>query len=186
MLHAIAQVAFVAVQAQAEGHIVEDAHRERVGLLEHHADIAAHYNRVDALAVDILPKKVHMAFETEALHQVIHTVQATQHGTLAAARRADETGDLVFPDRHMAVTHGHEVTVENLVELAVHDDGGFADHGSGSLRSGYVQVGCSLSQYLGLPKTRLKMLMTSTIITSTSEAAQASSSWLSNGMPEKL
>ncbi|MNI88238.1 hypothetical protein D3C73_1455160 [compost metagenome] len=65
-----------------------------------------------------------MAFETEASHQVVHAVEAAQHGTFAAARRTDETGDLVLFNRHMAVTHGHEVTVENLVELAVHDHRG--------------------------------------------------------------
>ncbi len=80
-----------------------------------------------------------MAFEAEALHQVVHAVEATQHGALAAAGRPDETGDLVLADRHMAVANGHEIAVEDLVQLAVHDDGGFADHGSGFWRSGYVQ-----------------------------------------------
>ena len=133
VLHAVAQVALVAIEAQAERDVVENAHRERVGLLEHHADVTAHHHRVDALAVDILAEEVHMALETEALDQVVHAVEAAQHGALAATGRADEAGDLVLLDRHMAVAHGQEVAVENLVQLAVHDHGGV-----GLERGGYL------------------------------------------------
>ena len=60
-----------------------------------------------------------MALEAEAIDQVVHPVEAAQHGALAAARRADEAGDLALLDRHMAVAHGQEVAVEDLVDLAV-------------------------------------------------------------------
>ncbi|MNR06234.1 hypothetical protein D3C85_1222980 [compost metagenome] len=93
-------------------------------MLKHHPDIAAHDHWIHALAIDVLPEEMHMALETKAFYQIIHPVEAAQHRALAAARRTDEPGDLVFFDRHMAVTHGHEVAVENLVQLAVHDHRG--------------------------------------------------------------
>jgi len=53
--------------------------------LKHHADVATHDHRIDALAVDVLPEEMHMALETKALHQIVHPVEAAQHGTFAAA-----------------------------------------------------------------------------------------------------
>ena len=135
VLDAVAQVAFVAVQAQAEGDVVEDAHGKRVRLLEHHADVTAHHHRVYTLAIYVLTQEMHVALEAKALHQVVHAVEAAQYRTFAAAGRADETGDLVFLDRHMAVTHRHEIAVENPVQLAVHDHRRLGDKRSGYLRS---------------------------------------------------
>jgi hypothetical protein len=66
VLDAVTQVALVAVEAQAKGDVVEDAHRERVRLLKHHADIAAHDHWIDALAIDVLAEEMHMAFEAKA------------------------------------------------------------------------------------------------------------------------
>ena len=56
----------VAVEPQAEGDVVVDAHGERVGLLEHHADVAADDDRVDRLGVDVLAEEVDVALEAEA------------------------------------------------------------------------------------------------------------------------
>ena len=47
------------------------------------------------LAVDVLAVVEHLALDAGAGHEVVHPVQAAQHGGLAAARGADERGDLV-------------------------------------------------------------------------------------------
>ena len=74
----------VAVQAQAEGDVVVDARGERIGLLEDHADIAAHGNRVDRGIVDVAPAVMDVAFEAKAAHEVVHAVEAAQYRALAA------------------------------------------------------------------------------------------------------
>ena len=66
LLDSLGHVALEAVEPQAEGDVVEDAHRERVRLLEHHADVAAHGDRIDAPLVDVLAVEVHVALEAEA------------------------------------------------------------------------------------------------------------------------
>ncbi len=43
-------VAFEAVKLQAEGDIIENAHRKGIWLLEHHPDMAPHDDRIDAHA----------------------------------------------------------------------------------------------------------------------------------------
>ena len=93
LLDLLGHVAAVAVQPQAEGHVAVDAHGERVGLLEHHADVAAHRDRVDGRVVDVLAAEVDVALEAEAADQVVHAVEAAQHRALAAAGRADEGRD---------------------------------------------------------------------------------------------
>ena len=166
---------------------------ERVGLLEHHADVAAHHHRVDRLGVDVLAVELHVALEAEHRDQVVHPVEAAQHRALAAARGADEAGDLALLDRHVAVAHGEEVAVEDLVDVAVDDDVAAAARSLPFARRWLRgdRTTCALvieraPSTLGRPISRLRMLNTSTISTSTSEAAQASSIWFSNGMPEKL
>ena len=89
---------------------------ERVRLLEHHADVAADHHRVDRLGVDVLAEELHVALEAEARDQVVHAVEAAQHRALAAARGADEAGDLALLDRHVAVAHGQELAVVDLVD----------------------------------------------------------------------
>ena len=52
-LDALVQVALHAEHARAEGDVVVDRLRERVRLLEHHADALAHLDRVDVGAVEV-------------------------------------------------------------------------------------------------------------------------------------
>ena len=44
-------------------------------------------------AIDIVAAEMDLAFEAEAADQIVHAVQAAQHGALAAARGADEGRD---------------------------------------------------------------------------------------------
>ena len=83
---------------RAVGDVVVDRLRERVRLLEDHADVGAHRDRVDALRVDVLAVVGHLALDPGAGDQVVHPVQAAQHGGLAAAGRADQRGDLVLAE----------------------------------------------------------------------------------------
>src|SRR5262249_43384597 len=142
----------------------------------------------DAVLVHVAAVEVHVALEPEAPDEVVHAVEAPQHGALAAARGADEAGDLAALDGHAAVPHRQELAVVDLVELAVDDH--VASHGAvRRLRpfQHHAQRGLSFpAQPRRWPTRRLTTLMTRTMRTRTSEAAQASSSWLSNGMPEKL
>ena len=113
--------ALEAVELQPERHVAVDAHGKRVGLLEDHADVAADGHRVDAGMVDVLAVEVDVPLEAEAADQVVHAVQAAEHGALAAARRADEGRDAVLLDRNAGVADGLEGAVVQLPEIDVDD-----------------------------------------------------------------
>ena len=83
-----------AVDARAERDVVVDRLRERVRLLEHHADAAAHLDRVDARrrrgrgrGTRCDPTPAAPAIE------IVHAVERAQERALAAARRTDQRGD---------------------------------------------------------------------------------------------
>ena len=54
-------VAGEAVDARAVGDVLEDRLRERIGLLEHHADAGAQLHHVDAGLVDVLAVELDLA-----------------------------------------------------------------------------------------------------------------------------
>ena len=83
-------------EAQAGGDVVEHRHRrERVGLLKDHADRAAHRDDVDRRVVDVGVVEQHAPLGVRAGDLLVHAVDAAHHRRLAAARRADDRGDLV-------------------------------------------------------------------------------------------
>ena len=84
-----------AVDAQAVGDVLEDRLRERVRLLEHHADAPPQGDDVDARRVDVLAVDEDRAFDPGARDDVVHPVQRPEERGLAAARRADERRHLV-------------------------------------------------------------------------------------------
>src|SRR5205823_2411211 len=94
LLYPLRHRALEAVEPEPERHVVEDAHRKRVRLLEHHADVAPHGDGVDAAAVDVLALELDVTLEAKPADEVVHAVQAAEHGALAAARGPDEAGDL--------------------------------------------------------------------------------------------
>jgi hypothetical protein len=98
MLVEVRLVAGEAVDARPVGDVLVDRLRERVGLLEHHADAGAQLHHVDRLVVDVLPVEADVALGPADLDGVVHPVDAAQEGRLAAAGRADEGGHLVGPD----------------------------------------------------------------------------------------
>ncbi len=76
--------------------------------------MAPHLNRVDLRTANILPMVENLAFDSGAWDQVIHAVDAAQHGALAAPGWPDERRDLVF--RHVEGDAGdrQEVAIEDL------------------------------------------------------------------------
>ncbi len=101
--------------AGAERDVVVDRLGERVGLLEDHPDVLAHLDGVDVVGVEVLPVVLDLAGHLGGGDEVVHPVQAADERALAAARGADERGDLVLVDRevdladggHAAVGHAH-------------------------------------------------------------------------------
>ena len=92
VVHAVLQVAAAhARQLQPGGHVVVDGHGGKgVGLLEHHADVAAHGGHVHAGAVDIHVVEQHRALHAGAGRQLVHAVDAADERRLAAAGGADD------------------------------------------------------------------------------------------------
>jgi hypothetical protein len=107
VLHDLAKLLLIpdSQDARAVGHVVEDALGERIGLLEHHADAAAHLHRVDARMVQILPSEAHRALDARLRYQVIHAVDGAQQCALPAARRL-MSRDLAARDRHRHIADG--------------------------------------------------------------------------------
>jgi len=115
-------VALEAVQAEPERHVVENARGERVRLLEHHADEAPDGHGIDRRAVDVAAAVMHMALESKPTHQVVHAIEAAQHGALPAPRLTDEGRDRVLPDWDRRVAHRSESAVVEIPDVAVEDD----------------------------------------------------------------
>src|SRR5262249_15741191 len=128
-----------AVEAQAEGDVVEDAHVEGVGLLKHHADVAPHGHGVDRFAVDVLAPEMYVPLEAEAAggaDEVVNGVEAAEDGALGTGGRADERGDVVFEDGQGRVADGLEMAVVEFFQVAIDDDVTVGRAGGVRLRAG--------------------------------------------------
>jgi len=106
-LHAIAH----AMHARPERHVVEDRLRERVGLLEDHADAAPQLDRVDRRVVDRDPIDQHASLDADAADVVVHPVEAAEERRLAAARRPDERRHPPLADIERDVVEGDRAAV---------------------------------------------------------------------------
>src|SRR5690606_8035034 len=93
--------------------VVVDRLRERVRLLEHHADASTHVDWIDALSVQVLALEDGLAFDARARDQIIHPVEAAQQCALAAAGRTDERDDAPVRDRDRDVLHRTRLAVEH-------------------------------------------------------------------------
>ena len=56
------------------GDVVVNAHGKQVGLLPHHADLAAQLGHIHILAVHILAAEKQVALDLYAGHQILHPV----------------------------------------------------------------------------------------------------------------
>src|SRR5271168_4495543 len=103
MLNPLLRVALEAVEPQAEGDIVKNAHRKRIWLLEHHSDMAPHDDWIDVACINVLTQEIHLPLEPESLDEIVHAIKAAQNGALAAAGRSDKACDLALFHRNRAV-----------------------------------------------------------------------------------
>ena len=82
-----------AVHPQGIDDVLEDGHREGVGLLEHHAEALAELDDLDARVVNLAAVDEDGSLAADAVDEVVHPVERAQKGGLPAARGADEGGD---------------------------------------------------------------------------------------------
>ncbi len=68
---------------------------------------------IDPGVVEVDPVVEDLALDPGDLDEVVHPVEAAQHGGLAAPRRADEGGDLLLADLQRHVAHCPELAVED-------------------------------------------------------------------------
>jgi hypothetical protein len=107
-------------QAQARRDVVEDRHgRERIGLLEDHADRAAHRHDVDRLVVHVHVVEHHAALGVRSGDLLVHAVDAADHRRLAAARGSDDRRDLVRPKLEVDALDLFGLAVEGTQALEV-------------------------------------------------------------------
>src|SRR5262249_6368128 len=112
---------------------------------------------------DVLAVEQHLALGALVGIEVIHAVEHAQQGRLAAARRADEGGDLVLVERKADPLQGLGLAVEevevadgDLLAKALGVDRGVGD-GRGGERSKLVH-----DDFLWAASTRAMMLSAST------------------------
>ena len=122
MLDLLIEVSLVAIEAQPECDVVVDAHRERIGLLKNHPDIAPDDYGIDAGVIDVLTEKVDVTFEPKPRNHIVHAVEAAQNGALAASRGSDKTGDRPLLDRYVAVAYREKIPIKDFADVAFDRD----------------------------------------------------------------
>src|SRR5699024_623915 len=78
-----------------------------------------HEDGVDALPVHVLPVDDDLTLDVGPRDDLVHAVERTEEGRLAAAGWADESRDRAGLDGDGDVLHGHEVAVEDVEVLDV-------------------------------------------------------------------
>jgi hypothetical protein len=130
-----------AAHAQAVGDVLVDRLGKRVGLLEDHRDAHAHLDRIDVPVDDVhaVGIKQDLALVAHVRVEVVHAVEAAQEGRLAAARRADQGGDLVLLDRKVDALQGLEVAIVEVerIDLRLEFGLGFACEGADGAHDGH-------------------------------------------------
>ena len=103
------------------GDVLEDGLGERVRLLEDHAHPLAQLGHVHAAVVDVRAPDADVPHGADAVHEVVHPVDAAEQGGLPAARRPDIGGHPVLGDGHghvlerqlLAVVEGEVVDLDH-------------------------------------------------------------------------
>src|SRR5690606_29557167 len=92
-LHEIIHVPAESVDPRTVRDVVVDRLRERVRLLEHHADAAPYVDGIHTRSVQVLAVKERLALDARTRDQVVHPVEAAKQRALAAAGGSDERDD---------------------------------------------------------------------------------------------
>ena len=103
-----------AVHPRTERDVVVDALRERVRLLEHHADVTAHLARRHARRVQVGAVVADRTDDPGAGDEVVHAVEAPQDRRLTAPRRPDERSDLALAHVERDLPHRAKRAVVHL------------------------------------------------------------------------
>ena len=111
------------MNARAVRHVLEHRLRERVGLLEDHADARAQLHHIEVRIVDVGVVDLDLARHAAARNGVVHPVDAAQERRLAAARRPDERHDALVGHIDVDVLQGMLVAIVD-VDIASNDFGG--------------------------------------------------------------
>ena len=94
-------------------YIIEYAHRERIRLLENHADSLSQLVNV-YLSIDIFAVELHRACYPASLNEVVHAVQRLKKRRLAASGRPYKCCDFFFLYVKVYVLQSFEITVKKL------------------------------------------------------------------------
>ena len=76
-----------------EQYVFADRNRQRVGPLEHHADLFAHLHQLHVRGIDVLAHDIDAAGDADVAQAFVDPVDAAQKGALAAAGGTDHRGD---------------------------------------------------------------------------------------------
>ena len=121
-LDALVEALAHAEHAWSPRHVVVNRLRERIRLLEDHADPAADGDGVDAGAVEVLAVVQDLALDAGTGNHVVHPVQAADKGALAAAGGPDERRHVIAVDLESHVFHRRVLAVEHGEVAHVEDD----------------------------------------------------------------
>ncbi len=99
------------VVADAVGHVLEDGHRERHRLLEHHADLAAQAVHRVLRRQDVFAVQQHFTTRLQLRVQRVDAVEDAQQGRLAATGGTDQRGHALFRNLQVDALQGMELVV---------------------------------------------------------------------------
>src|SRR5262245_24021459 len=102
------------IEANAEGDVLEDRHRKRGRLLEHHADAGAQQIEVLPGRQDVVAVEQHLPLCALVRIEIVHPVEHAQERRFPAARGADEGRHLLLIERHRDRLERPVVAVEEL------------------------------------------------------------------------
>ncbi len=106
-----------------EQHVVADRDRQRIGPLEHHADLLAHLHQLDAGAVDVLAHDPDRALDAHVVDALVDAIDAAQERRLAAAGRPDQRGDDALLDVQVDIEQRLKQPVPEIDAAGLDRDG---------------------------------------------------------------
>src|ERR1700722_18806702 len=91
------------------------------GFLKNDADSGAQLRHILPFIVNILPIQGDGASDARTLNRIVHPVETTQKGRLAAARRPNQRQHLIAPDVESDVSNGALVAIGDTDAARRHD-----------------------------------------------------------------
>ena len=98
-----------------------DGFGEGIGALEHHAYPTPQGSHIHTLIIDVLAMQADLALDVTDVHQVIHTVDATQQCGLATTGGTDKRGYLPLGDLHADVVESLVITSYSIHYTKLYD-----------------------------------------------------------------